>query len=169
MVDVARTCSFNRRAETIWAVNSHGGFGVWGSDVSRNSTDIHEILQRKLAVEYVATPAFNVPVPIVVEPSRNVTLPAAVNLAGCLSILSLPKARCADGVPEIRRRTDTKSRSRIPRIEQIHSHAVKVNYIPSRDGQTVHKGRGCDESVSIGARVRHVKRRASLGNSGVNR
>lgn len=76
---------------------------------------------------------------------------------------------CADGVPEIRRRTDTKSYSGLPRIEHIHSHAVKVSYIPSRDGQTVHKGRGCDESVSIGARVRHVKRRASLGYGGINR
>ena len=33
-------------SEWVRAVNSHGGFGVWSSDVSRNPTDIHEILQR---------------------------------------------------------------------------------------------------------------------------
>jgi type III restriction enzyme len=31
------------------AVNSHGGFGTWAADVSRNPTDIHEILQRHAA------------------------------------------------------------------------------------------------------------------------
>jgi hypothetical protein len=30
-------------SEGVRAVNSHGGFGVWASDVSRNPTDIHEI------------------------------------------------------------------------------------------------------------------------------
>ena len=34
-------------AEWVRAVNAHGGFGVWASDVSRNPTDIHEILQRE--------------------------------------------------------------------------------------------------------------------------
>ena len=33
-------------SEWVRAVNSHGGFGTWASDVSRNPTDIHEILQR---------------------------------------------------------------------------------------------------------------------------
>ena len=33
-------------SEWVRAVNSHGGFGVWDSDVSRNPTDIHEILSR---------------------------------------------------------------------------------------------------------------------------
>jgi type III restriction enzyme len=33
-------------SEWVRAVNGHGGFGVWASDVSRNPTDIHEILQR---------------------------------------------------------------------------------------------------------------------------
>jgi type III restriction enzyme len=33
-------------SEWVRAVNSHGGFGMWASDVSRNPTDIHEILQR---------------------------------------------------------------------------------------------------------------------------
>ena len=33
-------------AEWVRAVNGHGGFGVWTSDVSRQPTDIHEILQR---------------------------------------------------------------------------------------------------------------------------
>ena len=32
--------------EWVRAVNGHGGFGLWGADVSRNPTDIHEILQR---------------------------------------------------------------------------------------------------------------------------
>ena len=32
--------------EWVRAVNGHGGFGVWASDVSRHPTDIHEILQR---------------------------------------------------------------------------------------------------------------------------
>lgn len=31
-------------AEWVRAVNGHGGFGVWASDVSRNPTDIHGIL-----------------------------------------------------------------------------------------------------------------------------
>ncbi len=30
--------------EWVGAVNGHGGFGVWAGDVSRNPTDIHEIL-----------------------------------------------------------------------------------------------------------------------------
>jgi type III restriction enzyme len=33
-------------SEWCRAVNSHGGFGFWGSDVSRNPTDIHEILAK---------------------------------------------------------------------------------------------------------------------------
>jgi hypothetical protein len=33
-----------------WAdINGHGGFGTWAVDVSRNPTDIHEILQRHAA------------------------------------------------------------------------------------------------------------------------
>jgi len=32
--------------EWVRAVNSHSGFGTWAADVSRNPTDIHEILQR---------------------------------------------------------------------------------------------------------------------------
>lgn len=32
--------------EWVRAVNAHGGFGMWAADVSRNPTDIHEILQR---------------------------------------------------------------------------------------------------------------------------
>jgi hypothetical protein len=68
-----------------------------------------------------------------------------------------------------RNRTDeTTSCSRFPRIEHGHSHTFEVGYISSRHGQPVHEGRGCDESVSIGTRVRYVKRRASLGNGGVN-
>jgi len=34
-------------SEWVRAVNSHGGFGTWASDVSRNPTDIHEILARQ--------------------------------------------------------------------------------------------------------------------------
>jgi type III restriction enzyme len=33
-------------SEWTRAVNGHGGFGAWTSDVSRNPTDIHEILQK---------------------------------------------------------------------------------------------------------------------------
>ena len=55
-----------------------------------------------------------------------------------------------------------------PRIEHNHSGAFKVGYIPGRDGKTVHEGCGCDEGVTIGARIRYVKRRASLGDGGVN-
>lgn len=33
-------------SEWVRAVNSHRGFGIWSSDVSRNPTDIHEILTR---------------------------------------------------------------------------------------------------------------------------
>ena len=33
-------------SEWVRAVNGHGGFGIWTSDVSRNPTDIHEILAR---------------------------------------------------------------------------------------------------------------------------
>jgi len=33
-------------AEWVRAVNGHGGFGMWTSDVSRHPSDIHEILQR---------------------------------------------------------------------------------------------------------------------------
>ena len=33
-------------AEWVRAVNDHGGFGAWAGDVSRNPTDIHEILLR---------------------------------------------------------------------------------------------------------------------------
>jgi type III restriction enzyme len=32
--------------EWVRAVNAHGEFGMWAADVSRNPTDIHEILQR---------------------------------------------------------------------------------------------------------------------------
>jgi hypothetical protein len=46
---------------------------------------------------------------------------------------------------------------------------LKAGYVSGRDGQTVYEGRGCDEGVTIGARVRYVKRRASLGDGGVNR
>jgi len=38
--------------EWVRAVNAHGGFGTWAADVSRNPTDIHEIL----AVPAVDTP-----------------------------------------------------------------------------------------------------------------
>lgn len=34
-------------SEWVRAVNGHGGFGTWASDVSRNPTDIHEILARQ--------------------------------------------------------------------------------------------------------------------------
>lgn len=78
-------------------------------------------------------------------------------------------AHRAGHAPKFRRRTGWKWCSGSPRVEDIHSHTIKVSYIPGRDGQTVHKGCGCDESVSIRARVRHVKRRAPLGNSAVNR
>ena len=33
-------------AEWVRAVNNHGGFGMWAADVSRNPTDIHEILAK---------------------------------------------------------------------------------------------------------------------------
>jgi type III restriction enzyme len=33
-------------SEWVRAVNGHGGFGIWASDVSRNPVDIHEILAR---------------------------------------------------------------------------------------------------------------------------
>jgi type III restriction enzyme len=33
-------------AEWVRAVNGHGGFGTWAADVSRNPTDIHDILAR---------------------------------------------------------------------------------------------------------------------------
>ncbi len=59
--------------------------------------------------------------------------------------------------------------SSFPRIEDSNSCTLKVGYIPGRDGQTVHQGSGCDEGVAIGARVRDVKRRASLGDGGVDR
>ncbi|MGH9532736.1 MAG: hypothetical protein ACRD2Q_10125 [Terriglobales bacterium] len=36
-------------AEWIRAVNGHGGFGAWASDVSRHPGDIHEILARQAA------------------------------------------------------------------------------------------------------------------------
>lgn len=32
--------------EWVRAVNNHGGFGTWAADVSRNPTDIHEILEK---------------------------------------------------------------------------------------------------------------------------
>jgi type III restriction enzyme len=32
--------------EWVGAINGHGGFGTWSGDVSRNPTDIHEILSR---------------------------------------------------------------------------------------------------------------------------
>jgi len=32
--------------EWVRAVNGHGGFSLWGADVSSNPTDIHEILQK---------------------------------------------------------------------------------------------------------------------------
>jgi type III restriction enzyme len=32
--------------EWVGAINGHGGFGTWSGDVSRNPTDIHEILAR---------------------------------------------------------------------------------------------------------------------------
>ena len=61
------------------------------------------------------------------------------------------------------------SSSSFPRVEDTDSGTLKVGYIPGRDGQTVQQGCGCDEGVTIGARVRYVKRRATLGNGGVNR
>src|SRR6202142_1066274 len=72
-------------------------------------------------------------------------------------------------ITELRRRTNTKTRSSFPRVEDTDSRALKVGYIPGRDGQTVHQGCGCDEGVTIGARVRYVKHRASLGDGGINR
>ena len=66
-------------------------------------------------------------------------------------------------------RTDTKTWSSFPRVEDTDSRTLKVGYIPGRDGQAVHQGSGCDEGVTIGARVRYVKRRASPGDIGVNR
>lgn len=70
---------------------------------------------------------------------------------------------------ELLRRTDTKTCSIFPRVEDTDSRTLKVGYIPGRDGQTVYQGCGCDEGVTIGARVRYVKRRASLGDGGINR
>ena len=66
-------------------------------------------------------------------------------------------------------RTDTKTCSSFPRVEDTDARTLKVGYVPGRDGQTVHQGCGCDEGVTIGARVRYVKRRASPGDIGVNR
>jgi hypothetical protein len=34
-------------ASGVRAVNNHRGFGAWAEDVSRNPTDIHEILARQ--------------------------------------------------------------------------------------------------------------------------
>ena len=62
-----------------------------------------------------------------------------------------------------------KTCSSYPRIEHTHSRTLKVGYIPGRDGKAVHEGCGCYKGVTIGARVWYVKRRASLGHSGVNR
>ena len=72
-------------------------------------------------------------------------------------------------ITDLPRRTDRKSCSSFPRVENTNSRALKVGYIPGRDGQAVHEGCGCDEGITIGARVRHVKRRASPGDIGVNR
>ena len=68
-----------------------------------------------------------------------------------------------------RKTTDTKTGSSFPRVEDADSRPLKVGYIPGRDGQTVYQGCGCDEGVTIGTRVRYVKRRASLGDVGINR
>ena len=59
--------------------------------------------------------------------------------------------------------------SSFPGIEHADSRSLEVGHIPGRDGQTVHQGCGCNEGVTIGARVRYVKRRASPRDSGVNR
>ena len=72
-------------------------------------------------------------------------------------------------ITELRRRTDTETCSSFPRVKDTHSCSLKVAYIPGRNGQAVYQGRGCDEGVTIGARVRYVKRRASLGDGGINR
>jgi hypothetical protein len=70
---------------------------------------------------------------------------------------------------EMRRRTYTKTCSGFPRVNDTDSRTLKVGYIPGRDGQTVHQGRGCDKGTTIGARIRYVKRRASLGDGGIYR
>jgi len=46
-------------SEWTRAVNGHGGFGTWDSDVSRHPSDIHEILQRHCRL----TPQTDTPVP----------------------------------------------------------------------------------------------------------
>jgi hypothetical protein len=84
-------------------------------------------------------------------------------------MLLLRKIKCADNLSRIPATSDMKSCSRLPRIEHTHSHMVKVGYIPGGDSQTVHEGRRCYEGVTIGAMVRHVKRRASLCDGSVNR
>src|SRR5271154_721181 len=72
-------------------------------------------------------------------------------------------------ITELRRRTDAKTCSSFPRVEDTDSCTLKVSYIPGRDGQTVHQGCGCYEGVAIGARVRYVKHRTSPGDVDVNR
>jgi len=76
---------------------------------------------------------------------------------------------CVESFAGLRRRTDTKTCSSFPRVEDTDSRTLEIGYIPGRDGQTVHQGCGCDEGVTIGARVRYVKRRASLGDGSINR
>jgi len=70
---------------------------------------------------------------------------------------------------ELPRRTYTKSWSSFPRVENTNSRTLKVGHVPGRNGQTVHQGSGCDEGITIRARVRYVKRCASPGDIGVNR
>ena len=72
-------------------------------------------------------------------------------------------------ITELRRRTDTETCSSFPRVKDTHSCSLKVAYIPGRNGQAVYQGRGCDKGVTIGARIRHVQRRAAPGDIGVDR
>jgi hypothetical protein len=71
-------------------------------------------------------------------------------------------------------RANTETWSYFPRIDDTDARTLKVGHIPGRHGQTVHEGCGCNEGVTIGARIwhvkrRYVKRRASPGDIGVNR
>jgi hypothetical protein len=53
--------------------------------------------------------------------------------------------------------------------ESFNSHTLKAGYVPGRHHQTAHEGCSCDQGITIGARVRHVKHCTSLGDGGINR
>ena len=56
----------------------------------------------------------------------------------------------------------------LPRVDYGYTGCLEITHILSDNRHAMHERSCCDEGITIGARIWHMKRSASLGHSSIN-